>query len=174
MFFPIDIQDYNILKSLPVEVPKLEGVHRGVAFRMERRTYGQTLARMVARSQKTGRTYHISIGLAWSEQYDRPELRVDFVKRFHPELGRRGKWISPFDPMNPAHVAVIQWAYEAFLLAVHRWIPQPSAQPDVQLEQETEPSNLRVHFHPAECLTTTGTISDLKASAVVQHGIVLS
>lgn len=134
MFTPITEAQAFAIHSLPQSLAPFEGEHRGINFVVERRSYGQTVARMVGTSRKTGTQLVFSIGLAYSPRYSRPELRVDFLKRFERYPGG-GRWTSAFDPKSKTHRAALKWAAEAFIKSLESWNPAPAGNISVQEEK---------------------------------------
>lgn len=125
MFFTMTTEQHEMLTKLPGALSAYQAEHRGIRFTMIRKNYGMTLIRMNAVSNKTGMAFSLSIGLAESTKFSRPELRVDFVQTWERVPGsKKGRWASPFDPKNATHVAVMKWAAEAVCLHVAQWAPE--------------------------------------------------
>lgn len=166
MFFPITEEENAVLLRLPYELKSLSGEFKGISFTMSRRTYGQTLVRLVATSPKSKRRFELSIGLAFSLQSNEPMLRVDFVKRFHPGAGHQGSWLSPFNENNALHQTVIDWACNAFVTALATWVPElfPPAAP------EPSATEVAVHVRKAIPYRNGTTYATQAGKLVVRRG----
>lgn len=135
MFLSISQEQARMACSLPERLAPYEGEYRGIRFSIHRKVYGQTLARMTGTSLKTGISYVFSIGVVRNPRLNRPELRVDFVKRWE-RRGSSGQWVSGFDPRNKTHRDALRWAAEAFLLALQAWHPAPAGNEEHRVEAQ--------------------------------------
>jgi hypothetical protein len=130
MFYPVTAAFAALLGSIPSDMSPITGLRNGVSFVMERRLYGQTLLRLNATSKRTARAFSFSVGLVESTITGTPQLRVEFVKSFHPHIGSRGSWRNEFNAKSPIHLAAIEWACDTVIETVLANF-EPSATPTV-------------------------------------------